>query len=80
NEKNLPSSIDISANIIQSNPFISTETVNLKINDIKSSIHIDNEQIEDNNSNIEERLYIVHPNGDTFSECYEVTYEFDPEN
>jgi hypothetical protein len=28
---------------------------------------------------LEGRLYIVHPNGDTYSECYEVTYEFDPE-
>ncbi len=28
---------------------------------------------------IEEGLYVVHSNDDTYSECYEVTYEFDPE-
>ncbi|UJR16264.1 hypothetical protein I4U23_003171 [Adineta vaga] len=29
--------------------------------------------------NIDETVYVVHPNGDTYSECYEVTYQFDPE-
>jgi hypothetical protein len=53
------------------NIFLSNKKIDLKT-DIPSLDHIDNE-------NIEQSLYVIHPNEDTYSECYEVTYEFDPE-
>lgn len=66
--------MEIPINITQLDSFISKENV-----DIKSPSHKDDETLEDNDSDIEERLYVVHPNGDTYSECYEITYELGPE-
>ena len=53
--------------IFQTDTFIITDPIN------PPSPTIPNEE------NPDETVYIVHPNGDTYSECYEVTYQFDPE-
>ncbi|CAF2635319.1 unnamed protein product [Rotaria sp. Silwood2] len=73
------SRIETPTNILPSNTFTPKERIDLTADHVQSSVQKDNEQIQDKDDNIEDRLYIVHPNGDTFSECYEVTYEFDPE-
>ena len=57
---------------------LSEENVD-SITDSQSLVPIDNDQTHYYDDNIEEQLYVVHPNGDTFSECYEVTYELDPQ-
>lgn len=62
---------EIPANIRQPEVFISNSTIDL-IPDQKDHTEEDDEDLEG-------RIYVVHPNGDTYSECYEVTYEFDPE-
>ncbi|CAF1052951.1 unnamed protein product [Rotaria sordida] len=79
NTDDISSPIELSTNILPSNTFISKEKIYSTTDDVQSLVHKDSEQIHDNDNNIEERLYVVHPNGDTYSECYEVTYEFDPE-
>ncbi|CAF1194382.1 unnamed protein product [Adineta ricciae] len=53
--------------IFQTDTFIITDPIN------PSSPSIPNEE------NPDETVYVVHPNGDAYSECYEVTYQFDPE-
>jgi hypothetical protein len=55
-----------STNDLQPDTFISTAKIDL-ITNIKTP------------DDLERELDIVHPNDDTYSECYEVTYEFDPE-
>lgn len=55
--------------------FISNSTIDL-ITDRSTADQKDHDEEEED---LEGRIYIVHPNGDTYSECYEVTYEFDPE-
>ncbi|CAF0839764.1 unnamed protein product [Rotaria sp. Silwood1] len=66
-------------NILLSNTLIPKEKNDLTADHVQSLVHKDSEQIQDHDDKIEERLYIVHPNGDMYSECYEVTYELDPE-
>ncbi|CAF1001319.1 unnamed protein product [Adineta ricciae] len=53
--------------IFQTDTFIITDPIN------PSSPFISDEE------NPDETVYVVHPNGDTYSECYEVTYQFDPD-
>ncbi|CAF0789544.1 unnamed protein product [Adineta steineri] len=60
-----------STNNIQTDTFISKDNLDSST-DMQSSI-------PSHDDNIDETVYVVHPNGDTYSECYEVTYEFDPE-
>ena len=55
--------------------FISNSTIDL-ITDRSTTDQKDHDEEEED---LEGRIYIVHPNGDTYSECYEITYEFDPE-
>lgn len=52
--------------------FISNSTIDL-ITDRSTTDHKEEE------GDSEGRIYIVDSDGDTYSECYEVTYEFDPE-
>ena len=59
--------------ISSTNIFISRENNALPIDRPSSE---QTRQYDDNN---EDAVYIVHPNGDTYSECYEVSYQFDPE-
>lgn len=59
-------------------PGLSLDTQINNIEDISSFIKSSTAIIE-NDDNIEEGLYVVHPNGDTYSECYEITYEIDPD-
>jgi hypothetical protein len=47
--------------------------------DSQSLVPVDYSQTQHYDDNIEERVYVVHPNGETFSECYEITYELDPQ-
>lgn len=72
------SSMDLSRSIFQSNTSISKEK-NDSTTGVEILININNTQTQDYNENIEDRIHVVHPNGDTYSEYYEVTYELDPE-
>jgi hypothetical protein len=61
--------------IPQPNTFISNARIDFRTN-IQT---IDQEPIQHYDDNFEESVYVVHPNGDTYSESYEITYELDPE-
>jgi len=52
---------------------------NVLSTDRQSLVSSSDQQTQHYDTDIEDTLYVVHPNGDTYSECYEVTYEFNPE-
>ena len=77
NLKNISTPIDTSSSHFQSKTCVPIEKINLT-GDIQFLVSRDNEEAEDKDNISDERIYVVHPNGDTYSECYEVTYKFDP--
>ncbi len=68
-QTNSTEDISSSTNIHLPETYISNAKLDLRT-DIQPFDHIDE---------IDEGLYVVHSNEDTYSECYEVTYEYDPE-
>jgi len=53
--------------------------ININENEISEDISSFIKTSDQNIDNIEEEVYVVQSNDDTYSECYEVTYEFDSE-
>jgi hypothetical protein len=52
---------------------------NVVSTDRQSLVSSSDQQTQHYDTDVEDTVYVVHPNGDTYSECYEVTYEFNPE-